>query len=100
MKQIFTNENRILAMHSKNVLENAGIEVMLKNEHGSAGATPGHQIWLEIWVNETDYERSVELLKHSEEDAKKIWLCKNCNEENTAVFGACWNCQTVAEALQ
>jgi hypothetical protein len=94
MKQIFTNENRILAMHSKNILQNAGIEVTLKNEHGSIGVALGHQVWLEIWVSEEDYDRSLELLKFSEEDAKKIWVCESCNEENTAAFHSCWNCQT------
>ena len=94
MKQIYTNENRLLAMNSKNVLENAGIAVELKNEHSSGSGTPGHQIWLELWVDDSDYEKSIELLKFSENNDSKIWICSKCNEENTESFELCWNCQS------
>tara|TARA_R110000868_G_scaffold125885_2_gene332209 strand:+ start:1731 stop:2024 length:294 start_codon:yes stop_codon:yes gene_type:complete len=93
MKQIYTNENRLLAMNSKNVLENAGIAVLIKNEHTAGSAVPGHQIWLELWVNDSDYERAVELLKSSENDEFNNWVCSKCSEENTGSFEICWNCQ-------
>ena len=94
MKQIYTNENRLLAMNSKNVLESAGIAVELKNEHTSGSAIPGHQVWLELWVDDSNYEKSLELLKTSENNESKIWVCSKCNEENTASFKICWNCQS------
>ncbi|MEP1448554.1 MAG: DUF2007 domain-containing protein [Paraglaciecola sp.] len=94
MKQIYTNENRLLAMNSKNVLENAGIAVEIKNEHTSGSAIPGHQIWLELWVNDTDYNKAVELLNSYEEDETKNWVCTQCGEENTESFKLCWNCQS------
>lgn len=94
MKQIYTNENRLLAMHSKNVLESAGITVEIRNEHTSGSAIPGHQIWLELWVNDDDYDRAVELLNSSENDDSKNWVCSKCSEENIETFIICWNCQT------
>lgn len=94
MKQIYTNENRLLAMNSKNVLENAGITVKIKNEHTSGSAIPGHQVWLELWVNDADYERSVELLKSCDSDETKNWVCAKCGEENAESFEVCWNCQS------
>lgn len=94
MKQIYTNENRLLAMNSKNVLENAGIEVGIKNEHTSGSAIPGHQVWLELWVDDSDYERAIDLLKSNENTGSKNWVCSKCNEENAASFEICWNCQS------
>lgn len=94
MKQIYTNENRLLAMHSKNVLESAGIEVGIKNEHTSGSAIPGHQVWLELWVNDADYDKAINLLKVSENDDANIWICSKCSEENTETFQVCWNCQS------
>lgn len=94
MKQIFTNENRLLAMNSKNVLESAGIEVAIKNEHTSGSAIPGHQVWLELWVNDSDYERAIDLLKVSEDGGSNNWICSKCSEENTEAFQVCWKCQS------
>jgi putative signal transducing protein len=93
MKQIFTNENRLLAMNSKNILEQAGIQVVVKNEHGSDGAMPGHQAWLELWVNEQDYIKALELLDTDSMPAEP-WLCQSCEEQVPTQFQVCWNCQT------
>jgi hypothetical protein len=65
----------------------------MKNEHTSGSAIPGHQVWLELWVKDSDYQRSVELLKYAENDESKNWLCSKCGEENTESFEICWNCQ-------
>ncbi len=93
MKQIFTNENRLLAMNSKNILEQAGIAVHVKNEHCSDGAIPGHQAWLELWVNDLDYQKAIELLD-TETQQPESWVCASCDEQNPGQFQACWNCQT------
>lgn len=94
MKQIYTNENRLLAMNSKNVIENAGIVVEIRNEHTSGSAIPGHQIWLELWVDDSDYETAIGLLKSSENDESKNWVCAKCAEQNAESFEICWNCQS------
>jgi hypothetical protein len=93
MKQVFTNENSLLAINSKNVLESAGIAVELKNEFTAGSAVPGHAIWLEIWVDDSDYETAISLLDTTTDDEAGDWVCAKCNEQNSASFKICWNCQ-------
>ena len=93
MKQVYTNENRLLAINSKNVLESAGIVVQLKNEFTAGYAIPGHTIWLEIWVDDSDYEKAIELLDTTLNNEDEDWICKKCNEKNAASFKICWSCQ-------
>ena len=100
MKQIYTNENRLLAMNSKNVLESAGIAVEIKNEHTSGSAIPGHQIWLELWVNDDDYNRAMELLSLSNKEKSASWVCGKCGEDNPESFNVCWNCQTEKSSIK
>lgn len=94
MKQIYTNQNRLLAMNSKNLLENEGIFVELRNEHTSGDVMLGHKVWLELWVDNSDYEKSIQLLKSFEKAGSNIWKCEKCLEENTESFKICWNCQS------
>lgn len=94
MKQIYTNENRMLAMNSKNLLENAGIEVLLKNEHSSGSNTGFTQVWLELWVNDADYQQASEVLDTSKNNSSENWVCNKCDEENGGAFEVCWNCQS------
>ena len=94
MRQVFTNENRILAMNSKNFLENEGISVKVKNEHTAGAAIPGHQVWLELWVDELDYDKAIKLLSSIESIEDKSWVCSKCNEKNDGAFKICWNCQS------
>ncbi|WP_340677153.1 DUF2007 domain-containing protein [Paraglaciecola sp.] len=92
MKQIFTNENRILAFNTKNLLESAGISVETRNEFTAGSAVPGHQIWLELWVKDAEYEKSKSILS-ALEDAEEEWVCVSCGEENGSAFEVCWSCQ-------
>ena len=92
MKQVFTNENRILAFNSKNLLECEGIAVETRNEHTAGSAMPGHQVWLELWVEETDYDKSIHILRALKEP-KSEWVCDSCGEDNGSAFKICWSCQ-------
>jgi len=94
MKQIYTNENRLLAINSRNVLESAGISVKLKNEFTAGSAIPGHTIWLELWVEDSDYEEAKIIIANvnANDDSIKL-ICGNCKEENDQSFKICWNCQ-------
>ncbi|WP_158970019.1 DUF2007 domain-containing protein [Paraglaciecola sp. L3A3] len=93
MRQIYTNENRLLAINSKNVLENAGIEVEIRNGHTSGSAIPGHQVWLELWVDDKDYTNASELLQSFDTTQDKKWICSKCSEQNAESFEVCWSCQ-------
>jgi len=97
MKLIYTNENRYLVHNIQNLIENADIEIMLKNEFlaGAAGDLVPHETWLELWVvNDSDYDKAMQTIESSfSSNDDSEWVCKNCNEKNDASFEFCWNCQ-------
>lgn len=100
MKLLYTNENRYLVHNIQNLVENAGIAIMLKNEFaaGAAGDLVPHETWLELWVvNDVDYEQAIQVISSSfssEDDAE--WTCSNCQETNDASFEFCWHCHNSA----
>jgi len=97
MKLLYTNENRYLVNNIQNIVDNAGISTMLKNEFaaGAAGDLVPHETWLELWVIEDrDYDKAVSLLDDTfSKQLDATWQCKQCNETNNASFDFCWNCQ-------
>jgi len=97
MKLIYTNENRFLVSNVKNIIQDAGIEVMLKNEYigGGAGDLSPFDTWLELWVVEDrDYDRALKLVDSLENPANsREWMCSNCREINSDSFDICWQCQ-------
>ncbi len=94
MKLVYTNENTILVNHAKNILENEGLDVFLKNEHGSTGMHPQF-MFLELWVNndadEVKAKRLIEDIENPTENEELV--CHKCQEKNDASFEICWNCQ-------
>ena len=95
MKLIYTNENRFLVTNAKNILENAGVDVVLRNEFavGGAGDLSPLDAWLELWIEDLDYEKSLQVIKDSLGSDDMEWVCDNCHETNDAAFDFCWNCQ-------
>lgn len=100
MKLIYTNENRYLVHNLQNILENNGIEIMLKNEFlaGAAGELIPHETWMELWVtNDDDYDRAINTIESSfSQPDSPTWHCQHCKEENDASFEFCWQCQNEA----
>ena len=98
MKLICTHENRYLVHNIQNIVENAGIEVMLKNEFaaGAAGDLVPHETWLELWVvNDEDYDKALTIIAASFSSVDDVsWTCEHCDEKNDASFDFCWRCQT------
>lgn len=98
MKLIYTHENRFLVGNAHNILEQAGIRVVWKNEFasGAIGEISSFDTWPELWViDEADYEQAVQIIANalSSPNAPE-WICTSCNETNDAAFETCWNCQT------
>ncbi|MDC9725793.1 MAG: DUF2007 domain-containing protein [Gammaproteobacteria bacterium] len=97
MKLIYTNENRYLVHNIQNIVENAGITIMLKNEFaaGAAGDLVPHETWLELWVvNDDDYDKAMVAIDSSFSTANDAeWIYNSCKEVNNASFEFCWNCQ-------
>ena len=100
MKQIHTAEERLTIYHLKNLLEQEGIECMVKNDGLSAvvGEIPMLVAWPELWVIDSDMEAwAKELIKRSQKEVENgdSWICENCGEEHSAQFSDCWNCQGI-----
>ncbi|MFT7235572.1 MAG: hypothetical protein ACI9QV_001153 [Methylophagaceae bacterium] len=98
MKLIYTRENRFLVYNIQNIVENAGLTTILKNEYASsaAGDLAPHETWLELWVlNEDDYPLAMRAIRAAfdQQDAAD-WVCQQCSENNIASFELCWQCQT------
>ena len=98
MKLLYTNENRLFVSNVKNIVECAGVEVILRNEFagGGVGELSTIDSWLELWVvNDGDYEKANEVIVSSiNSDNAQGWFCSGCAEKNDASFDYCWNCQT------
>ncbi len=97
MKLIYTHENPMLVAHAKNLLQQQGLEVIIKNEfaRGAAGDIAVLDTWPEVWVlNDRDYATAVEIVKSATcPPSASHWVCDNCGEENAGSFEHCWNCQ-------
>ncbi len=94
---IYTNSNRLLVENAKNMLENAGIELLVKNEYlaGAAGDLAPGDTWLELWLADlNDIPKARKILEVLESEVEgHDWNCANCNEVNYPNFNLCWNCQ-------
>ncbi len=97
MKLIYTHENPLMVAHAKNLLEQQGLQVILKNEYarGGIGDIAALDTWQEVWVaNDRDYATAVEIIKSAAQvPPVSHWHCDNCGEENAGSFETCWNCQ-------
>jgi len=97
MKLVYTNESLFLVGNARNILENQGIEVMLKNEFalGGIGEISAFDAWPELWVTQdADYENAMQILETALSYSGACdWICNHCQESNDASFEVCWNCQ-------
>jgi len=94
MKLVYRNETNTLVNHAKNILENEGIKVILKNEHASTGMHPQF-MYLELWVeNDSDEENALNLLSILDSnESSPEWVCPECDEKNDVSFEICWSCK-------
>ncbi len=96
MRRVYSAENSLMAGYMMGLLEQAGIECMLRNDllWGAMGQLPPTECWPEVWVcDDADYGRALALI----EDARKPlprswpWTCA-CGERLEGQFTACWRC--------
>ena len=96
MKKLFTHENRIILFNIRNLLREAGIETVLRNEFagGGIGDLPAFDTWPELWVeDDADFDRAQAILQEIEgETPGSDWYCRGCQEVNHASFQLCWKC--------
>ena len=102
MKRVFSSENAIDVWQIRNLLEVAGIKVMVKNAdmYSAYGEVPFVESWPEVWVERpADYQRALDIVDEyfdGEEDCRPDWICPRCREKNGAAFAVCWNCEQSA----
>ena len=98
MKKIYSNPSLAMVSHLKNLVENHGIDCLLKNQdlQSTVGHLPTTEIWPELWVlDDEDAESAVRLLQDalaSEESNKWPWKCRWCGEQIEGQFTECWKC--------
>ena len=96
VKKVFTHENRLIVYNMKNLLEEQGIQCVIKNEFagGGVGDLAAFETWPEVWVAEPKQLRLAERIIQDALDADpgKIWTCENCGESNDSNFQLCWRC--------
>jgi hypothetical protein len=99
MKRVTSSESLAQIGHYRNVLEQAGIRCLIRNEQlsGALGEVPFLECLPELWVlKESDLERAEGLIAELGHDATggSNWRCAHCDQENESQFAACWNCGT------
>ena len=92
MKRVFSSFNQTAVYHARNLLENAGIETLVKNAvlSSAMGELPPAECQAELWVlNDADEARAAALLQ--EQVSGPDWSCA-CGEKLAAQFTQCWRC--------
>lgn len=69
MRRVYTHDNPALVGLAKSLLENAGLEVTIKNEFAAVGMQSSYMNQ-ELWVlDDSDYDNALEILESlAEED--------------------------------
>ena len=104
MKRIYSNNNIVMVWHVRNMLEQQGIDVLVKNDklYSVAGEMPLTECMGEVWVKQPLSYRLAEQLvaemEAVETEPLADWVCPDCGEDNGANFGICWNCQNGTES--
>ena len=92
MKRVYSSFNQTAVYHARNLLENEGIETLVRNAQLSSamGELPPAECQAELWVvNDADATRAATILdrKIPGED----WTC-SCGETLGPQFTQCWRC--------
>jgi putative signal transducing protein len=93
VKRVFGSYNQQLVHHAKNLLEAAGIGVLIRNQYLSSamGELPPAECEAQIWVvDDADLARAEEILRWKP-PAGPDWKCA-CGETLGAQFTQCWRC--------
>lgn len=98
MKRIFVAQHPTEAHLLKGVLENEGIAAEIRGEalFGVRGEIPFTEALPEIWVDDAQVGRALEVLRSQATPAAgagESVPCSNCGEMLEPQFTACWRCQ-------
>jgi hypothetical protein len=98
MKRVYSTDNIAKAWNIRNVLEQQGIEAVVKNEqlYSVAGELPITECMPEVWVKPLYCQRAEQIIAEIEnapEPQGADWHCTHCGESNAINFALCWNCE-------
>lgn len=94
MKRVFSSHNAVLAHHTRNLLEAAGIATEMRNLMLSSamGELPPAECQAEVWVlKDEEAPRAIGVLRRGA-PAGPDWTCAGCGERLPGQFTQCWNC--------
>ena len=97
MRKVHTADSIIEIAHLRNVLEQAGIACIVRNERlgGVVGEIPFVECWPELWVLRNGDALQARGLIDSARAASvphPDWICTACGERVEGQFDACWRC--------
>ena len=92
MKRVYSSFNQTAVYHARNLLENAGIQVLVKNAilSSAMGELPPAECQAELWVGDRDLARAEEILAVQTVPGPD-WTC-TCGETLAPQFTQCWRC--------
>ena len=98
MIKFFVSVNRVEVYHLKNLLEAAGVHLVIRNEflHSVAGEIPFTECGVELWVTRPEElalaERVLAAFRAPVSSDVAPWTCEHCGESCEPQFTACWQC--------
>ncbi len=98
MKRVYAEPSPIFIHQLKDLLEEKGISVIIKNEFlsGGVGELPPTEIWPELWVLNNDDEGPAKTVVDHFIKSTKVktqnWICNQCGENIEGQFTICWSC--------
>ncbi len=96
MKLIYTHESLLMVNHAKNLLAQAGIDTVIKNEfsQGALGDIGVFDCWPQLWLTQVGkWQQAQDLISSLNRQAHlPEWRCPQCGEANDASFEICWQC--------
>ncbi|HSP01521.1 MAG TPA: DUF2007 domain-containing protein [Thioalkalivibrio sp.] len=97
MKRVFTASDLGAAGFIQGVLENEGVQTLMKNTllTGAMGELPPTECWPEVWVvHDEDESRAREIIEavSTEQAHSADWKCNGCGEWLEGAFTQCWSC--------
>ncbi|MBN1239281.1 MAG: DUF2007 domain-containing protein [Gammaproteobacteria bacterium] len=101
MKRVHSSESLPEIGHLKNLLEQAGIACVVRNEQlsGGLGEIPFLECLPELWVlDDADLPRARRLIEQQQESiTAPAWRCAACGSPSEGQFAVCWNCGAADE---
>ncbi len=100
MKRVYSNDNVPMVWHVRNMLEQQGIDVIVRNEklYSVVGEVPVTECMPEVWVKSPLQHRYAEQLiaemESGTEEVLKPWYCGCRGEFNEGSFAVCWRCES------